>query len=571
MSFDLQRVPFSCFGSYLAVSRLEAREDHPAGLYLRSCRGRLGTQRCLRLSLVADGQQVEFTETASPDCLHLQSASGWVDLVFQDARTLRARGQGVSLRMDQPVCSTGDCALPRGAERWQVQLFSRNLNCMLIPLHGQLAAQAPWQRDHSASIRIDAEPDPGSEKFELVIEEFDCEWPRRQYPESFQQCRKHAGDAFDLFLRNLPRTPRSLAGSRELAGYILWSAGVEPRGNVHRNAILMSKNHMTAVWSWDNCFNAMALAKENPELAWDQIRVVFDHQDVLGALPDAVSDARIVRSFVKPPIYGWALKWISRNSSMLSPERLEEIYEPLARLTDWWFEYRDDDRDGICQYNHGNDSGWDNATIFAAGCPIEAPDLAAWLIMQMDFLADAGGALGKADQASQWRKRADRLLEQLIEKLWQIDQFVATVPETQWVEPEKTGDSLLLYMPIVLGRRLPAEIREKMIASLRTSGRFFTKFGYATESPKSPLYEADGYWRGPIWAPSTLILADGLARSGQEGLAHEIARRFCRMCAQSGFAENFDARTGEPLREDAHTWTASVFLVLASQFLLQDR
>lgn len=32
-------------------------------------------------------------------------------------------------------------------------------------------------------------------------------------------------------------------------------------------------------------------------------------------------------------------------------------------------------------------------------------------------------------------------------------------------------------------------------------------------------------------------------------------------------AENFDALTGKPLRDQAYTWTASVFLVLAHEYL----
>ena len=35
------------------------------------------------------------------------------------------------------------------------------------------------------------------------------------------------------------------------------------------------------------------------------------------------------------------------------------------------------------------------------------------------------------------------------------------------------------------------------------------------------------------------------------------------MCEGSGFAENFDALTGEGLRDRAYTWTASAYLLLA--------
>ena len=83
-------------------------------------------------------------------------------------------------------------------------------------------------------------------------------------------------------------------------------------------------------------------------------------------------------------------------------------------------------------------------------------------------------------------------------------------------------------------------------------------------SPSSPHYQADGYWRGPIWAPSTVLIEDGLRRAGHIDLADEISRRFRALCERSGFAENFDAQTGAGLRDRAYTWTASSYLILAA-------
>jgi hypothetical protein len=60
-----------------------------------------------------------------------------------------------------------------------------------------------------------------------------------------------------------------------------------------------------------------------------------------------------------------------------------------------------------------------------------------------------------------------------------------------------------------------------------------------------------------------MVLVDGLRRAGEKELAADIAGRFCRLCRSGGFAENFDARTGAPLRDRAYTWTSSVFLALA--------
>jgi glycogen debranching enzyme len=92
-----------------------------------------------------------------------------------------------------------------------------------------------------------------------------------------------------------------------------------------------------------------------------------------------------------------------------------------------------------------------------------------------------------------------------------------------------------------------------------------TDWGLATEHVDSPLYREDGYWTGPIWAPSTFIAVTGLDRAGFGDLADEVSEKFCRMCGVSGFPENFNAVTGEPLRCPAYTWTSSVFVLLAQR------
>lgn len=64
-----------------------------------------------------------------------------------------------------------------------------------------------------------------------------------------------------------------------------------------------------------------------------------------------------------------------------------------------------------------------------------------------------------------------------------------------------------------------------------------------------------------------MIIVDGLTSIGEIYLAREISRRFCTMVAKSGMAENFNSLTGEGLCDPAHSWTASVFLILAHEYL----
>ncbi|MBZ0286264.1 MAG: hypothetical protein K8I30_01515, partial [Anaerolineae bacterium] len=255
---------------------------------------------------------------------------------------------------------------------------------------------------------------------------------------------------------------------------------------------------------------------------------------------------------------------IMHKSELVRP-RMVIAYNSLVRWTNWWINHRDSDGDGLPHYHHGNDSGWDNATVFAGGVPVESPDLAAFLIVQYDTLYEIARRLGQpVEDRNQWKAQADALQQRMMDAFWRGDHFVARHALTH--EDIET-DCLLMYMPLVLGKRLPQEVRDALIAGLKAPGRFLTDYGFATEAINSPYYEPDGYWRGPIWAPSTMLLVQGLRWSSEKAFADEISRRFCNMCAAHGMAENYDALSGVGLRDRAYTWTSSVFLMLANKLL----
>ena len=144
----------------------------------------------------------------------------------------------------------------------------------------------------------------------------------------------------------------------------------------------------------------------------------------------------------------------------------------------------------------------------------------------------------------------------------------AMLMSKNWMCNVWSWDHCFNALPLILGNRLPEDIRRKGIATLK-SNKFMTSNGFATESPASSLYEDDGCWRGPIWAPSTFIIIDGLTECGEKEFATVMVERFCDMMSKSGCAENFDALTGEGLRDLAYTWTASVMFVLAHEYLMK--
>ncbi|OIK11869.1 hypothetical protein BIV60_17330 [Bacillus sp. MUM 116] len=553
--FDIKKVPFSRYGSYMVISPIHGIDENH--LYLRNVRnGDNDLGEVFRIEVLANNQVVPYRPVLNPTVLRLEADKGFADFIMSEEKVLQIRSQGVGIRLTG-ITGAYDYAVPANDNRFEVNHSKQEIRYMLTPIKGELLMDAPFQEQRCLKIVADFLPDPVSLKMECAIEEFFTIWHERQYME-FSKAQELVRLEFQNWLNHSLECESRWINGRTLASYITWSCVVQPEGLLTRPAMYMSKNWMTNIWSWDHCFNALALSKKQPQLAWDQFMTFFEHQDETGMLPDFLNNRFALWNFTKPPIHGWTLKQLMENREFVTRERLQEVYEPLCKWTEWWFEYRDDDQDGIPQYNHGNDSGWDNSTIFHQGTPVESPDLSSFLILQIEVLSEIADELGKKDEAFEWAAKSKDLLNRLISHFWKQDRFTAVKSGNH---SSIESESLVLYIPIILGKRLPESIRKVLAGGL--VNEFLTQFGLATEKPTSPYFREDGYWRGPIWAPTTLLLYQGLEESGETEIAQEVAQRFCSMANQSGMAENYHALTGESLRDPAFTWTSSVFLLLA--------
>jgi putative isomerase len=553
---DLSTIPWSRFGSYMAISELP---EH--GLCLRSVRGPGLTpwQVTFALEVRAGAETIPYRTTAEPALLHLQTADGAVDCCFPEADVLRIRCTRTALRLTR-LPSGYDFALQQTNGDWTITICGDfETKYRLVLLSGKLSVTAPWTGLRCSSLVFELEPDPATGCGELALEEVGSPAVAHRHTTSFADCLAQTELEWQRWLAATLPIPPPFTAARTLAAYLTWSCVVAPAGQVTRPAMYMSKNNMASIWSWDNCFNALALAPSHPALAWDQLMIMVDHQASDGAFPDLLNDVLLSRSFCKPPIYGWTIQKLLALPGGLTIEQIQEMYEPLCRNTLWWLSPCASGS-GLPAYDHGNDSGWDNSTLFLLPPPLESPDLAAFLVLQLETLAELAQRLERSEEAAQWQVRAASLLTRLLDRFWRHDHFVA-LRAGDLVSPP--GDSLQLFLPLILGMRLPPSVRRHLVTGLQAPGRFLTPFGLATESAQSPYYQPDGYWRGPIWGAPMLMLIDGLHAIGEQPFAQELARRFCTLCAQSGMAENYDALTGAPLRDRAFTWTSSLFLLLA--------
>jgi glycogen debranching enzyme len=518
------------------------------------------------LALVQNGIEIPYEWSASPFRLDL-IASGDVSasFVFYDADTLLFETHGANLRL-LPAKAFAAWWQPSADQIHLVDHPARGFHMFRASQGTGLIftpSSSVYNLDrHNADRPITVEfTGKNGIQGAIRFSRFEGRWvsPLPDIDDTFSEREKQYED----WQNKMPVVAACYQETAEQAWFLLWNCQAPAGGALTRPAIYMSKFWMNSIWAWDNCFNALAVAGAEPHLAWQQLLLFFDHQDPNGMVPDMVNDLEPVYGFTKPPIHGWTIrKMVEITGHDLSLPYLEKIYKPLSRLVDWWYDQRDFDRDGLPQYHHGNDSGWDNATIFDQGFPTEGADLAAYLVLQSEALAFIAEGIGKPKAAVRWKKRAETQLHALLKHSVRKHRFYSP-RDGQNNAPAVA--SLLNSIPIVLGNRLPDSILQTLSTDLGLTGPFLTEWGYASEAPSSPKYEPDGYWRGPIWAPSTFLIVDGLVAAGYLDLAREAATRFCDLCVkQPGFWENYDAITGAGLRCPGYSWTASVFLLLAS-------
>lgn len=560
LTFDLREIPFSTRGSWLNLSPVTALHTRTDAVHLVSHRN--GMHAVLRLDPIVDGELREVTWTATPSVFTWRAGQGGVEAAFESTDCVRLRGVGLGIRVGDAVSAltpfTGTYLfvdpLDDAPTFTSYETGRRYRVTSLLGSAQTQGAEALGVAARSVVLGGDGGP------WEARVEEIGTAAVPISSTRTFEEVAAAQASAFAEFADAIAPWRDDRTPAATLAAYVLWSATVAPEGFMKRESVLMSKHWMDKLWSWDHCFNALALAPGLTGLAVDQFLAPFDQQDPSGALPDSITHSEVLRNYVKPPIHGWALRRLRATAARpLSREELEEIHDRLSAWSRFWLDYRRRPGHALPYYQHGNDSGWDNSTTFDRDRLIESPDLAGFLALQLEVLAELAAELGRP--AQDWTDARDELLRAMLAQLWTGEEFVAVGASSG---QRSSSSSLLNLLPLVLGKRLPEEVRSSMVAHLLDH---LTDHGPATEPVTSPHYDPDGYWRGPIWAPSTALIEDGLRTSGFTELADIINARFRALCEQSGFAENFDALTGAGLRDRAYTWTAAVYLLFAADFV----
>jgi hypothetical protein len=452
---------------------------------------------------------------------------------------------------------------------WEAILGATTPRFQVHRLAGAMRVDAPWFDDGNTACRhVTFEFEPGSaDTFECQLHYYDSVAHLAPLDVPFDRAVAAVEREFDDWAARIPSLPPAFEPGRKLAAYVLWSETVGPHG-LYRTPVVWCSKGMggNTIFSWDHCFAAIGLAEAHPELAWQQFMILRDMQDpTSGMLCDSMTNIRRSWYCTKSPIHGWTLGHLLRvMPQVIFDDRLREAYGCLRLWTQFWLTERNLDGDGLPCILHPNES-FDNTTANTLEGAVKPPEIAAFLVLQTEVLADVAERLGYAGEARQWRSRSEGLLQTMLRLLWDNNrhQFVARRVGDGRVG---SGDCLFNYVPLLLGKRLPEPVRRALVEGLTRPGRFLTPFGLASEALDSPRYNENSYVKGPIWAPPNTFISEGLASIGEGVLAIKIREGFCTACLKGGMCEHFNSRNGAPVGpESSYIWTAAMYLWLGSR------
>ncbi len=362
-----------------------------------------------------------------------------------------------------------------------------------------------------------------------------------------------------------------------------------PAGELKNSGLFPSYSYkwFHGFWAWDSWKHAAALARFDSELAKEQVRAMYNFQNDRGMIADCVyRDTSIEKHNyrnTKPPLSAWAV-WLIYSEDR-DIEFLKEIFPKIEKQHKWWYEERDHDRDGICEYGSTDgtliaakwESGMDNGVRFdrskllknsesAWSLDQESVDLNSYLYAEKIFLSRMAVAINKNPLSESYIKDAAALKIKIREQFFD--------PETGWFyDTSMDGGEFIRVIGCEGWIPLWAEAAtfkqaEKLKAKMTDPAHFNGHVPLQTLSFEDPEFNPEkGYWRGPVWLDQAYFGVIGLLNYGFEKDASILKAKLINNTEGvtepgKSLRENYNPRTGKGLNARNFSWTAAHFMLL---------
>ena len=341
-------------------------------------------------------------------------------------------------------------------------------------------------------------------------------------------------------------------------------------------------------WSWDSWKHAVALVKIDAELAKNQVRAMYDYQNKDGMIADCIfRDSLIEKNNwrdTKPPLSSWAIWEIYMETQ--DKIFLNEMYPKLVNYHNWWYSFRDYDKDGLCEYGSTDssliaakwESGMDNAIRFDNSKIVdgsnysintESVDLNSYLAKEKEYLSKMAKVL-KLSEYTKWEHEFNTLSDRIRNNFYdeKSGYFYDIDAETGEFLNNALGPEG--WTPIwceIATKEQAATVIEYMMDSTR----FNTKVPLPTIDVSHPKFDPqDGYWRGSVWLDQLWFGVDGLHKYDYTKEADLLKNKVINNCEglnkiEVSIRENYHPITGEGLNAEHFSWSAAHLILLITE------
>ena len=376
---------------------------------------------------------------------------------------------------------------------------------------------------------------------------------------ALEASRNWLSKALDKF--TFDGVPMKLRLGYARAAYQILCNTKSARGQIGRPALFPSRGLYCTHYLWDTCFTNLGVSHFNESLAEDFLVALCENQESDGKIPQFVCATWNRPGESQPPLIAWSAWRLYEQYG--NKELVRDVYEPLCRMVDWWFENRDQDGDGVVEYQHALESGWDDSPRFDKG-RVAAVDLNAYLNREMRLLVKMAPVLARDSEAGVWESRAAEHAKRIYARLFDREH---TVFYDRLVEEDRLHRVLTpaSFAPLWAEVPMPREATHQMIVKYLINPKcFFGSRPFPVVAYSDRRYQPDKWWRGPVWANIAWTMTEVLRMYGFEKEHKSAVKRLVDMMAQGGeLNELYSSATGKPLGAPAHCWSCGVFMEMA--------
>ena len=362
-----------------------------------------------------------------------------------------------------------------------------------------------------------------------------------------------------------------------------------PAGEIKHEGLFPSYHYkwFNGFWSWDSWKHAVGLSYYNTDLAKKQMKLMFDFQNEDGFVADCVFRDISVEKHnyrdTKPPLSVWAVVKIYEKDNDI--EFIKHMYPKLKLYHEWWYNKRDHDKDGLCEYGSTDgsliaakwESGMDNAIRFdnskivkngegAYSIDQESVDLNAYLYAEKIYLAKLAAALQKEEDAQKLRTEAKALKIKIQSQFYDVNDgwfYDTTLDGKTFIKGEGSEGWTALWANAATQQQAEA-VRNRMM----NPKKFYTKVPFQTMSADHEKFNPlKGYWRGPNWLDQAYFGVKSLRNYGFNEDADKATIQILKgaegvLGKGKSIRENYHPLTGKGLNAQNFSWSAAHIIML---------